>query len=342
LFSGHAYTATALRALLVFSFLSFSFSVHADELDLFAYNVDPAGDINIPQSCRTQFTGSALSVGVVDFNNHAYGKVKVPESWAWWKDAEVKLPEVASETLISELVGIGGAQIYTRGELKKVIEEQKLQMSGLVDDNSLVGLGKLAGIRYIATGSISNLGFTSSAVSLMLGATPQMEIQLSIRMIDVSTGEIVVSKDISGKYLLDSNDYVGVINAIKKAMNNAFEDIRPEFSKQFTVRRFILETRSAPAGRIALVDMGAKAGLKKDDKLFVYQCRENKNPLTSVVTCGRMKLPVEGVVSGQVDEQQAWIYLKGDKDKVGRVCVGNIVERAPMEGQNLFKKWGLW
>jgi hypothetical protein len=88
--------------------------------------------------------------------------------------------------------------------------------------------------------------------------------------------------------------------------------------------------------------MGAKAGLKKGDKLFIYQCRENKNFLTGAVTCGRMKLPVEGVVSGQVDEQQAWIYLKGDKDKVDKVCVGNVVERAPMEGQSVFKKWGLW
>ncbi|MEW6162685.1 MAG: CsgG/HfaB family protein [Nitrospirota bacterium] len=315
------------------------------KIDPTAFYVDTDAQMQIPAVCKSSYEAAAATrVGIVDFTNYSYGRVIVPQGWFWWREVEMKLPETVADGVIDEIVNMGGAKVFTRTEMQKVIEEHKLQMSGLIDDKTLINFGKVAGLEYIITGSISNIGISQSMVMALLTRVPmpQMEIEIVIRMIDVMTGEIVLSKKVNGKQILQTADYVGAISGIKKASGKAIEDIRPEFSKRFTVKGYILQTRTSHDGkeRAALINIGEKQGLKPGSKLIIYTFQEIKDPFTGRSTCDKVKLPVEAEVTDQIQEDKAWILISGDINQVRRVRTGALVERAPMEGQQFFKKLG--
>jgi len=68
-----------------------------------------------------------------------------------------KLDKAISSALEGSLVQMGGVKIYSRNDLDKIMKEQKLEQNGLFDEKTLVKLGKLAGVKYIVTGSIDSV-----------------------------------------------------------------------------------------------------------------------------------------------------------------------------------------
>lgn len=70
-----------------------------------------------------------------------------------------------------------------RTSLEKLLKEQEFSVSGLVDQNTAVKVGKLAGARYALLGSIVII---------------KEQIRISCRVIDVQTGEIVYAKSTFG------------------------------------------------------------------------------------------------------------------------------------------------
>lgn len=70
-----------------------------------------------------------------------------------------------------------------RNSLEMVLQEQELSLSGIIDQNTAVKVGKLAGARYALLGSIVII---------------KGQIRISCRIIDVQTGEIVYAKSTYG------------------------------------------------------------------------------------------------------------------------------------------------
>ena len=67
-------------------------------------------------------------------------------------------PDVAdalTEMFITELSNSGSFQVYERTALEKVAREQRLSMSGLVSESTLVKVGRLAGVEWIITGAVT-------------------------------------------------------------------------------------------------------------------------------------------------------------------------------------------
>jgi hypothetical protein len=83
--------------------------------------------------------------------------------------------EFAVEELTAHLVNMKKFSIVDRRSLEAVLAEQDLHMSGLVDDDSVISLGKLAGAEIVLTGSIGGFGENR---------------RLMVKALDVRTGEI--------------------------------------------------------------------------------------------------------------------------------------------------------
>jgi hypothetical protein len=69
-----------------------------------------------------------------------------------------------------------GYSLVDRSQLDKIRAEQNFQLSGDVDDNQIVSLGKMAAARIVITGRITKMGNIQS---------------LTLRALDVETGELV-------------------------------------------------------------------------------------------------------------------------------------------------------
>lgn len=65
-----------------------------------------------------------------------------------------------ADTLTTALARVRSLQVVERSHLKRILDEQKLQQSGLVDDARAAQIGKLAGARHVVVGSFIRAGNT--------------------------------------------------------------------------------------------------------------------------------------------------------------------------------------
>jgi TolB-like protein len=80
-----------------------------------------------------------------------------------------------AEELITRLQDSGKFTVIERRLLDKIVSEQKLELTGIVDPASAKKLGKLLGVDAIVTGSVSDLGKT---------------LQVNARLISTETGQL--------------------------------------------------------------------------------------------------------------------------------------------------------
>jgi len=374
------------------------------QFDPMSFVTDPPDKEKIPRICKSAYESVIPRVGVVNFTNnttfdyanmvqqsvqgsgqrttagaaagvgtrHAGAVVWGQKEWGrFQRDSQrierqinARLTESVEDGVINELTTMGGARVFTRSEMQKIINEQKFQRSGLVDESQLARLGKLGGFKFMVTGSVNNVNLVwkdlgSSQMgqyglgAALLGAVASTQegwnitTDIALRILDVETGEILFSKIVSGREIIGKTpypNYDALIGGIKKAAAKGLEDARPELSKWFTLKGYIFQTRSNADGsqRSALVNIGEKQGLKAGQKLVVYTFQEITDPFDeSKKSCDIMKLPVEIEVTDQLQADKAWVIIKGDKNIIKRVKVGQLVERVPLEGQGFMKKMGL-
>jgi hypothetical protein len=94
-------------------------------------------------------------------------------------DVESAYKEIVREEISSIIVNTGGFTVLERQLINKVLEENKFQMGGLVDDSQVGEIGKRMGANYVFVTSISPMG---------------QNLYLSFKLIDVQTARIEKQK----------------------------------------------------------------------------------------------------------------------------------------------------
>ena len=95
------------------------------------------------------------------------------------KEGGDKYADAATERLISQLVNLQRFRVIERSSLDEVLKEQKIQASGVVDEKTVVKIGKVTGADAIIFGSISLIGSTAD---------------INARAVDTQTSETIVAK----------------------------------------------------------------------------------------------------------------------------------------------------
>lgn len=144
------------------------------------------------EKVEAKYIGPKRRIAVVEFENKtAYGKNR--------------LGQAASDVLITELVKSGRFIVVDRDKLNKVLEEQKLQSSGMIDPMTAVKVGKIMGVQAIVVGAVTNFGVRKEGSDYLIARTKRQvaEVDVDIRVIDTETGEIILAD--SGKGLVKSS-----------------------------------------------------------------------------------------------------------------------------------------
>jgi hypothetical protein len=98
--------------------------------------------------------------------------------------APEQLGVAVAEILRTELGELGDYTVIERGMLKQLLDEQALQLSGTVDSESAVKIGKLIGANIVVAGSIIKTGNIYT---------------INSRFIEVETGIVKTGKNIRGQ-----------------------------------------------------------------------------------------------------------------------------------------------
>lgn len=144
-----------------------------------------------------------VKLAVMSFD---YGTVSNP----WWGDSDIG-KGVATE-IVDRLVNDGTFSVIERSQLDTVLAEQDFANTNRADPSakSLARIGKVMGIRYIVAGSITKFGseqknYGAGMAGAALGPVGMLklkkaktEVEITARLIDTTTGEILLSANGSG------------------------------------------------------------------------------------------------------------------------------------------------
>jgi curli biogenesis system outer membrane secretion channel CsgG len=112
-----------------------------------------------------------------------------------------------SDMLVTELVKTDKFMVMERQELNKILEEQGLGMSGAVTPQSAAQVGKLLGVELMVMGSVSEFGEKKSGMGGSIGklgiggkfTKREARSVVDIRLVNTSTGEIVLAESAEGE-----------------------------------------------------------------------------------------------------------------------------------------------
>ena len=184
------------------------------------------------------------TVAIMPFQN------KVPDRWGGFGDhAGVATEELI--TLISDRPDV--FQVYERIEFQGLVDEQSLGMTGLIAEDSAVEVGNMSGVEYKIFGALTNLSAKEDTLGLgdllggLVGSQASVVANVSIRVVEVSTGRIVLvgqgkgsSKRVSGGvasedgvFMLGSANVTDemAFNAVSKAIKDAVNGKEGIFTK---------------------------------------------------------------------------------------------------------------
>ncbi len=169
---------------------------------------------------------------------------------------------IVAEWFTTALVQDGRFQVVERAMLKKLVEEQKLGMSGLIDESSSAHLGKILGVKTIISGSVLQF---------------QDTIEINARIINVSTGSIVAAENLRSKTSDNLKEAVGRLTT--------------KIVKNFPLTGYLVKRRD----NTVLIDLGATSGLQTGMEFIVFKEGDViKHPKTGEV------LEVEQVRTGLI------------------------------------------
>ena len=125
------------------------------------------------------------TVGVMNFENRAITSSE-------WKGEDTSS---ISDYVSDELTNTGKFRMVERTQLKSLLDELHLQMTGLTDASTNAQIGKQLGAQYLVVGSITGLTTRRSEGSVLGAGQKKYRVTATItmRIVDVETGEIVLA-----------------------------------------------------------------------------------------------------------------------------------------------------
>jgi len=255
-----------------------------------------------------------------------------------------KLSESLLPLLEDLLLKTPGIRLYSRADEDKINEELKLQDSGLLDPASLVEFGKTSGVQYLLTGSLNYVhlnkrDFSSSSLLFYkaskeskntelqflgaglqalsaLGNKTTVHTSLSIKIIDVRTGEISFSHSLASQADLphtQTPSYGEIIGGIKKSFSKNLPLLEEEFLKHFTLNTYIKQIRSNKEKSIVQIPLGKKHKIQEGDLFKVYTLEENTDPLNNISSCESVETGVILETSSLIENKYSWLKVKEGK-----------------------------
>jgi TolB-like protein len=120
----------------------------------------------------------------------------------------VNLGKAVSAMLVTEFSGREGMAVVERQDLQALLQEQRLAMSGRVDEGSAVEIGKLLGAQYMLYGQVASI---------------VDQLRVDIRAVDVETSEVVAVI----KKMDNTSELLNVIVMIADDFSEALDLVPP-------------------------------------------------------------------------------------------------------------------
>ena len=185
----------------------------------------------------------------------------------WWAS---ELGNVAADMIVTRLVNSGRFSVIERERLNAILAEQGFQLTGQVNPNDVLEIGRMAGVDYLITGSVTRFSIDKKGARVLgrsVGYT-EAESELNVRAFSTTTGEIIVATEQSGKKRLASVS--GLISMSAMDMGAAQDALGPATDKvmqellKYSDRFVVTEVSAPPPAMPEIVGSGADGSIYID------------------------------------------------------------------------------
>jgi len=300
-------------------------------------------------------TGPRKRVAVMNFD---YGTVKTTVAQIFGSDQDVG--KGISDLLVQKLVQDGKYSVIERNALDKILAEQNFSNSDRADSATAAKIGKILGIDCIIIGSITQFGRDDQHTNVGGGgyglgrfglggvgtSKAKAVVGVSARMINTSTGEILVAVTGTGESTRSSTALLGggggwsgggggsldmgssnfsntiLGEAVHKAVDDTGAQLDASVDKIPTVKMEVSGLVADVSGNTLIINVGKKSGVHVGDKLIVSrQVRTVKDPATGKVIKSVEDKVGEATVT-EADNDSATVTFSGS----GPAKVGDVVK----------------
>lgn len=159
--------------------------------------------------------------------------------------------KIVAEWLITGLVETGRFDVIERRLLEKIMEEQKLGVTGAIDPNSAAQLGKILGVKIIVSGTVTSLeGYT----------------EINARLINVDSASIIAAEKVRASSAEKLRDLVSRIT--------------DKIALAFPMEGYVVQR----TGQKVTLDLGKQIGVRPGMKFVVFkEGKVIKHPKTGEV-----------------------------------------------------------
>jgi TolB-like protein len=197
-------------------------------------------DKNMSKKSDSPLIGDRLSIAVLPFENQGLSE-------------ELGTIDLLDK-LITVFVNLNRFKVIERASLEKVLEEQKLGISGIIDANTAAEIGKGIGVDAVVVGSVTR---APDAISI------------DARLIDTESAAIITAKDAYSTQIS--------LQAISNMISNLATKIKDDLP---IINGYVIDV----SGEKLTLDIGRSAGIKKGMKCHVYREGESIiHPVTGKV-----------------------------------------------------------
>ena len=160
------------------------------------------------------------TLAVIDFaDKTGYGKGRIGTA--------------AADILINYLSESKQFRVIERTQIAKVLQEHKLEQSGITDAATAVKVGKLLNVKLLAYGTVTNFGMREESTEAIIYQKKSQiaECAVTVRLIDVATGEILLSKMGDGKASREVKGSLGLGGRMSYDESLAGDSLRAAIAK---------------------------------------------------------------------------------------------------------------
>jgi TolB-like protein len=172
--------------------------------------------------------------------------------------------KIVAEWFITALVQEGRFDVIERRLLEKVIEEQRIGVSGLVDEGSASKLGKVLGAKIVITGTVLEF---------------QNVLEVNARILEVESSSIVAAENVKS-------------SSGAARLEDLVVEMAQKIIKDFPLEGYIAQREE----KSVLLDLGHRAGIRKGMRFIAFkEGRVIKHPKTGEV------LDIETIETGEIE-----------------------------------------
>jgi TolB-like protein len=226
---------------------------------------------------------SKTRVAVIDFEQKAFQEFQGKQ-----------IGEIIAEWLITSMANTGRFEVVERAQLKKILQEQQLGVSGMINQETAAKMGELLGVKVIVSGSVIQIGNTYD---------------VNARLISVQDGSIIKAERMRGMGL----------DGVERMMDS----LADSFKKEFPLEGYVVMV----SGKRAMIDLGRVNGVEPGMRFFALRKGAPvRHPITGKMLAGE-DIKIGEMIVQTAEREASWAEIVQQEPGIS-IAAGNLAKQA--------------